>query len=115
MPFRPGVSGNPGGRPRALREVRERAREYSDETLARLVAWARSDNARASVAACSILLNYAWGKPPQSMAASGPKGGPITQIQMIIVDPMDATTQLERLVEREAGEDAECLEHAALR
>lgn len=94
MPFRPGVSGNPGGRPKALRDVRERARGYTEETVARLVAWARSDNPRASVAACSILLNYAWGKPPQSMEVSGPEGAPINQIEVIIVDPMDATTQL---------------------
>ena len=105
MPFRPGVSGNPGGRPKALRDIRERAREYSEETVARLVAWVRSDNPRASVAACSLLLSYAWGKPPQSMEVSGPNGGPITQIQEIIVDPVDAVARLDQLVEREAGGD----------
>ena len=72
---------NRGGRPKALRDIRERAREYTDETIGRLVAWARSDNARASVAACSLLLSYGWGKPPQSMELSGPNGGPITRIQ----------------------------------
>ena len=99
MPFRPGVSGNPGGRPKALRDIRERTRAYTDETITQLVTWVRSDNARASVAACSLLLSYAWGKPPQSMEVSGPNGEPITRIQQIIVDPVDAVTRLAKLVE----------------
>jgi hypothetical protein len=115
MPFRPGVSGNPGGRPKALRDIRESAREYTDETIARLVVWARSDNARASVAACSLLLSYGWGKPPQAMEVSGPNGAPITQIQQIIVDPADAVTRLAQLVEREAGAEVERFEHSGLR
>lgn len=76
MPFRPGVSGNPGGRPKCSTS-RRRPR--------------------------ALLLSYGWGKPPQSMEVSGPNGEPITRIEQIIIDPVDAVTRLAKLVEREAG------------
>lgn len=36
MPFKKGQSGNPGGRPRETREVRELARSYTAEAIKRL-------------------------------------------------------------------------------
>jgi hypothetical protein len=63
-PFPKGVSGNPGGRPRELADVKALAREHTTEaiaTLVELMRTAKTDSARA--AAASELLSRAWGKP----------------------------------------------------
>lgn len=75
MPFKKGKSGNPGGRPKENKEVQALAREYTEEAIARLVHWMKSDNAKASVSASNVLLDRGWGKPTQ--AISGEDGGPV--------------------------------------
>jgi len=68
-PFRPGQSGNPGGRPRVVGELRELARAHAPEAieeLARLAMKARSESAR--VAAIRELLDRGYGKPTQFLA-----------------------------------------------
>ena len=69
--FKPGQSGNPGGRPREVREVLAAAREPTEEAIERLAYWMRSDNPKASPAACIALLNRAWGQPTQSHEIEG--------------------------------------------
>jgi hypothetical protein len=64
-----GVSGNPGGRPRAVVEVAELARL---ETTASIRALVRVRDSEASppaavVAAATTLLDRAWGRPQQSI------------------------------------------------
>jgi hypothetical protein len=65
--FKPGQSGNPGGRPRAIVEVAKAAREYTIEALETLAAIMRNRDATASarVSACEILIERGWGKAPQ--------------------------------------------------
>lgn len=65
MPFKPGQSGNPGGRPAAEREVLRLARDHSPAAIQKLAEWMHSDNARASIAACVAILDRAFGKPTQ--------------------------------------------------
>jgi len=69
--FKPGQSGNPKGRPKESDDVKEAARAYTAEAIDRLVYWMRSDNAKASVAAITTLLNRGWGSPTQSVEVSG--------------------------------------------
>ena len=66
MAFQKGVSGNPGGRPKENNEVKAAAREYTIEAIERLAFWLKSDNAKASVAAATSLLDRGWGKPHQT-------------------------------------------------
>jgi hypothetical protein len=72
--FQPGVSGNPGGRPKEDAEIKRLARQQTKHAIARLAEWMRSDNAKASVTASVALLDRAWGRPTQ--AVTGPDGGP---------------------------------------
>jgi hypothetical protein len=60
-----GVSGNPGGRPRAIVEVQELARLETAASIRALVRVRDSADAPAAavVAAATALLDRAWGKP----------------------------------------------------
>ena len=63
MPFEKGKSGNPGGRPKENKEVKELARKYSKEAIERLVFWMRSNEPRISLQASQALLDRGYGKP----------------------------------------------------
>jgi hypothetical protein len=67
MAWKPGQSGNPGGRPKELREIAQLSREHSKEAIERLVFWMRSDNPKASTAACNAILDRGYGKPSQPL------------------------------------------------
>jgi hypothetical protein len=71
-------SGNPGGRPRVIGELRDLARQHAPEAieeLARLALKAKNESAR--IAAIKELLDRGYGKPLQSIEAAGKDGGPI--------------------------------------
>lgn len=73
--FQKGQSGNPGGRKKIPDCITNLAKDKSKRAMERLVEWMEGDDPRASVRACEIILERAWGKPVQ--AVSGPDGGPI--------------------------------------
>jgi len=70
-----GVSGNPGGRRKEVAEVRDLARQYTEEAMLTLAKIMRSSNERAAAAACNIILDRGWGKAPQALAISGDEDG----------------------------------------
>jgi hypothetical protein len=63
--FKPGQSGNPGGRPKAIVEVQELARRETAASIAALVRIRDAEDTppAAVVAAATALLDRAWGKP----------------------------------------------------
>lgn len=64
--FKPGQSGNPGGRPKHVTHVRELARKYTEEAIEALVDVCRSSKSdSARVAAATSLLDRGYGKPLQ--------------------------------------------------
>lgn len=67
-----GESGNPGGRPSGLGEIREIARQHTDAAIDTLVKVMENTEASPSarVAAASALLDRGWGRPEQSVKAS---------------------------------------------
>src|SRR5262249_4130183 len=69
--FKPGHSGNPGGRPKELGEVKVLAREHTAaalETLARIMEDQKAPPA-ARVAACRELLDRGYGRPESALNA----------------------------------------------
>ena len=75
-PFKKGQSGNPGGRPKVVAEVRELARAHTGEAVQTLVSIMTNTKAApaARVSAANALLDRGYGKPPQHITGeSGPQ------------------------------------------
>lgn len=70
-PFKAGVSGNPGGRPKAAFDAQALAREHTPAAIAALVK--ALANPRERVPAAVALLDRAWGKPlqPTDLTSNG--------------------------------------------
>ena len=58
--FKPGTSGNPGGRPKG---IAAKAREHSDKALDVLVAALDDADTRVRIAAANAILDRGYGKP----------------------------------------------------
>ncbi len=67
MPFQPGESGNPGGRPKGESKVREAARLYTDAAMAVLVDALGDEDMRVAIKAAETILDRGWGRPPQAV------------------------------------------------
>lgn len=65
--FAPGVSGNPGGRPRDVHGIRELARESGPEAIQTLKDLMKSSDERVRLSASVALLDRGFGKPTQPL------------------------------------------------
>ena len=63
--FKPGQSGNPGGRPAVVKHIQELARQHTADAVEALIAALQKPGER--VAAASTLLAYGYGRPTQTM------------------------------------------------
>ncbi len=65
--FKPGQSGNPGGRPKTLARVQDLARQYTETSIKVLgeIMEDESERGATRIAAIQVLLDRGWGKPLQ--------------------------------------------------
>ena len=87
-PFEKGKSGNPGGRPRVITELRDLARRQAPDAikeLGRLALKARSETAR--IAAIRELLDRGYGKPTQILAGEDEADPELTKIEVSFIRP----------------------------
>jgi hypothetical protein len=79
-PWKPGQSGNPGGRPKArlIDQVLEEKLLSKDSKLAAAIAQKLLDRAnRGDLKAIQLIAERTQGKPKRQMELSGPDGGPL--------------------------------------
>lgn len=70
--FNKGKSGNPGGRPKEVGEVKELARQHTVEAIETLVDIMKHGDRDASrVSAAEAILDRGWGKPSQAIEHDG--------------------------------------------
>jgi hypothetical protein len=69
--FKPGESGNPGGRTASFAECQRLAREASPDAMRRLVELMESSDERVALMAADKVLERAWGKPKEDPDAGG--------------------------------------------
>jgi hypothetical protein len=72
-PFKKGQSGNPGGRPKVVAEVKELARVHTGQAIETLVSIMTNPKSApaARVSAANALLDRGYGKPPQHITGEG--------------------------------------------
>ena len=77
-PFQPGQSGNPGGMPKGVAELRALARAHTADAIAALVEIVTDAKKppAARVSAAQVLLDRGYGKPVQPVDGDG-EGGPV--------------------------------------
>lgn len=74
MAFKKGKSGNPGGKKKDtpdVQEVRAYAKSLSMEAIKKLKYWMDNGSEKASVSACSAILDRGLGKPTQEVEHTG--------------------------------------------
>lgn len=95
--FKKGVSGNPGGRSCALKELAKTAREHTEtalKTILNILTTAEKDSDK--LKAAEILLDRGYGKAPQEIKLSGDTENPL----QILVDRATKETAEEWLKRR---------------
>lgn len=88
--FAPGVSPNPGGRPRVVAKVRELAQQQGETAFQKVVDLMQSNDERIALAAAREILDRAYGKPEQAHKLEGDGAGP-TVVVIKKVDPGPGT------------------------
>ena len=69
-PFKPGQSGNPGGRPKMPEEMRQILREAGPELARKLLTYTEHSNPKIAMWAITEALDRAYGKPVQAQDIS---------------------------------------------
>jgi hypothetical protein len=92
--FKPGVSGNPSGRPKIVEELKSRCRDLTPKILERLEYWLGQDgDPAASIKAALILLDRGYGRSTEYLELSSNNSSavvPVFHIKLNSHEPMAA-------------------------
>jgi hypothetical protein len=105
--FKPGVSGNPAGRPKIPEELKELARAHSVDAINRLAKWMHDENPTASVKAAEALLDRAWGKANQPLTGQDGEGPVKTETTITAADDGVLELYYQQRKAKEAGEKSD--------
>lgn len=126
--FAKGTSGNPGGRPKLLAELKEKIQARGDELVDKLFAIAFEQpkarkvgrrvvldgaSPKERVMAIEKLLAYGYGKPVQAVELSGPGGGPVRTSAIDNLTSGERRKRIRELLTLAAAESAEAPAAAA--
>ena len=98
--FLPGMSGNAGGRPKLIGEVRDLARQFTEEAVETLASIMRNPESPtpARVAAAQALLDRGWGRAAQQVEVQR-SGGFAEMLEQLEQrqQPRDITPKVEEI------------------
>lgn len=81
MVFKPGQSGNPGGRPRKDNDLVILAKSKTKEAFKELLQLLESTSKEDIKLACiKTMFEYGFGKPRQELEVTGEDGGPLIAV-----------------------------------
>ena len=89
MAFKPGQSGNPGGRSKAEAEIKRLAQEYGTAALTKLVEFLDSDDHKLALSAANSLLDRGFGRPSQSVQVGGDPENPLELVGRFKLAPLE--------------------------
>jgi HEAT repeat protein len=81
MPWQPGQSGNPAGKPKRLAIVRDLAREHTEKCIEKLAECLEDKDRSIRIQAAKVLLERGWGRPEQAIHLSGADGGALFPVE----------------------------------
>ena len=107
-----GQSGNPNGRPKVAKELRDAARAHTELALATLVEALSCEFPQARISAANSILDRGWGKPPNTEAGEGGEG--IVRRVLEIVTWKDRLNEsaLSLSTSQESNSSASMIEHS---
>lgn len=71
MAYAKGQSGNPSGRPKENPQIKALALESAPDAFRKIIKLSHSKDEKVALAACTIIIERACGKPSQSVEISG--------------------------------------------
>lgn len=102
--WKPGQSGNPGGRPRVIADLQKLAQSHTEEAVETLVSVMKAKSAppAARVAAAAHILDRGYGKPTQTVNATVERIGQLSDDELLaFLSRIDAGNGSEGAIEAE--------------
>lgn len=120
--FQPGQSGNPGGRPRALKELKEQIQKRGEDLVNELFGivdhrpeeWGSrvvGPSHRERILAIKELMAYGYGRPVLAVEVSGPGGSAVETRDITLMNSAERRQRLNELMAKAGG--AAVVERAA--